>query len=390
MPDMGVLRTLLAPRKTLFGAGAVEKVADEAKMIGEKKILLVTDETVVKLKIADKVISPLTTHGFDVDIWDKVEPEPTMPVAEALTKFVRKKEYDFVVGLGGGSSLDMAKVAALMKVNPGDFKGYVEGLPLAKRGIPLLAIPTTSGTGSEATATLVVTHKEMKTGITHPFIMPDNALIDPALTLSLPQRVTANTGMDALSHAIEAYMSLKSNTFADAVALQSMRLISDNLRLAYAQGSNIEARANMAMGSMLGGLSIANSSTCGGHALAYGFAVMKSLPHGFTCAMALPFIMEYNALAIPERLADVADALGEDTTGMRPREAAYAAVNAVARLNFDLKIPLSLEELEVKHEEIPKMADETMRIGRLLSINPRSMNRDEAVGVFERMWHGFE
>ena len=390
MPDMGVLRTLLAPRKTLFGAGAVEKVADEAKMIGGKKILLVTDETVVKLKIAEKVISPLTAGGFDVDIWDKVEPEPTMPVAEALTKFVRKKEYDFVVGLGGGSSLDMAKVAALMKVNPGDFKGYVEGLPPAKRGIPLLAIPTTSGTGSEATATLVVTHKEMKTGITHPFIMPDNALIDPALTLSLPQRVTANTGMDALSHAIEAYMSQKNNTFADAVALQSMRLISDNLRLAYAQGSNIEARANMAMGSMLGGLSIANSSTCGGHALAYGFAVMKSLPHGFTCAMALPFIMEYNALAIPERLADVADALGEDTTGMRPREAAYAAVNAVARLNFDLKIPLSLEELDVKHEEIPKMADETMRIGRLLSINPRSMNRDEAVGVFERMWHGFE
>jgi alcohol dehydrogenase class IV len=146
----------------------------------------------------------------------------------------------------------------------------------------------------------------------------------------------------------------------------------------------------MSMGSMLGGLSIANSSTCGGHALAYGFAVMKSLPHGFTCAMALPFIMEYNALAIPERLADVADALGEDTTGMRPREAAYAAVNAVARLDYDLGIPLSLEELDIKHDEIPKMADETMRIGRLLAINPRSMNRDEAVGVFERMWHGFE
>jgi alcohol dehydrogenase class IV len=236
MADMGVLRMLLAPRKTLFGAGAVEKVADEAKMLGGKKILLVTDETVVKLKIVDKVIAPLTAGGFDVDVWDKVEPEPTMPVAEALTKYVRKKEYDSIVGLGGGSSLDMAKVAALMKVNPGEFRGYVEGTVPTKRGIPLLAIPTTSGTGSEATATLVVTHKEMKTGITHPFIMPDTALIDPSLTLSLPQRVTANTGMDALSHSIEAYMSQKNNTFADAVALQSMRLISDNLRLAYAQG----------------------------------------------------------------------------------------------------------------------------------------------------------
>jgi alcohol dehydrogenase class IV len=390
MPDMGVLRTLLAPRKILFGVGAVDKVADEAKQLGGKKVLLVTDETVMKLKIVDKVRGPLTSEGFDVDVWDKVEPEPTMPVAETLTKFARKKEYDSVVGVGGGSSLDMAKVAALMCTNPGDFKDYVGGVPLTRRGVPLLAIPTTSGTGSEATATLVVTHKEMKTGITNPHVMPDTAIIDPALTLSLPQRVTANTGMDALSHAIEAYMSQKNNSFADAVALQSMRLIADNLRLAYAQGGNVEARANMSMASMLGGLSIANSSTCGGHAVAYGFAVMKQLPHGFTCAMALPFIMEYNLLAIPERLADVAEALGEDTSGMHPREAAYEAVNAVARLNNDLGIPLSLEELDIKHDEIPLMADETMRIGRLLAVNPRSMNRDEAVGIFERMWHGFE
>jgi alcohol dehydrogenase class IV len=390
MPDMGILRTLLAPRKTLFGAGAVDKVADEAKQLGGKKILLVTDETVMKLKIVDKVRGPLTSEGFEVDIWDKVEPEPTMPVAETLTKFARKKQYNSVVGVGGGSSLDMAKVAALMPNNPGDFKDYVGGVPLTSRGIPLLAIPTTSGTGSEATATLVVTNKEMKTGITHPYIMPDMALIDPALTLSLPQKVTANTGMDALSHAIEAYMSQKNNSFADAVALQSMRLIADNLRLAYSQGGNLEARVNMSMASMLGGLSIANSSTCGGHALAYGFAVMKQLPHGFSCATALPFIMEYNLLAIPERLADVAEALGEDTSGMHPREAAYTAVNAVARLNNDLGIPLSLEELDIKHDEIPLMADETMKIGRLLSVNPRSMNRDEAVGIFERMWHGFE
>jgi alcohol dehydrogenase len=390
MADTGVLRTLLAPRKTLFGAGAVEKVAEEAKLLGGKKILFVTDETVVKLKIADRVLVPLEAGGFDVDVWDKVEPEPTMPVAEALTKFAREKEYDSVIGLGGGSSLDMAKVAALMRTNPGECKSYVEGTPPAKRGIPLLAIPTTSGTGSEATATLVVTHKEMKTGITHPFIMPDTALVDPTLTLSLPQRTTANTGMDALSHAIEAYMSQKNNPYADAYCLQSMMLIGGNLRLAYSQGGNIEARANMSMGSMLGGLSIANSSTCGGHALAYGFAVMKQLPHGYTCAMSLPFIMEYNALAIPERLADIAEALGEDISGMSPREAAYEAVNAVARLNHDLGIPLSLEELGISHDEIPKMADETMRIGRLLAINPRSMNRDEAVRVFEHMWHGFE
>ncbi len=390
MPDVGVIRTLLAPRKTLFGVGAVDKVAEEAKQLGGKKVLVVTDETVLKLKIVDRVLAPLKAEGFEVDVWDKVEPEPTMPVADALTEYARKKEYDSVVGVGGGSSLDMAKVAALMRTNTGGLKDYVGGTLLAKRGVPIIAIPTTSGTGSEATATLVVTHNKMKTGVTHPYAMPDTAIVDPALTVSLPQKVTANTGLDALSHAIEAYMSLKNNTFADAVALQSMRLISDNLRLAYSQGGNLEARANMSMASMLGGLSIANSSTCGGHAAAYGFAVMKQLPHGFSCALALPFIMEYNVLAIPERLAQVAEALGEDVSEMGAREAAYEAVNAVARLNHDLGIPLSLEELGIKHDEITAIADETMRIGRLLSVNPRSMNREEAIRLFERMWHGFE
>ncbi len=390
MPDFGVVRTLLAPRKTLFGVGAVDKVAEEAKQLGGKRALVVTDETVLRLKIVDRVLGPLRAEGFEADVWDKVEPEPTMPVAEGLTEHARKEQYDFVVGVGGGSSLDMAKVAALMMRNPGLFRDYVGGTPLGRRGAPLIAIPTTSGTGSEATATLVVTHNKMKTGITHPYAMPDTAIVDPELTKSLPQKVTANTGMDALSHAVEAYMSLRKNTFADAVALQSMRLISKNLRLAYSQGGNLEARANMSMASMLGGLSIANSSTCGGHAVAYGFAVMKQLPHGFSCALALPFVMEYNALAIPERLAQVAEALGEDVDGMGAREAAYEAVNAVARLNHDLGIPLSLEELGIKHEEIPSIADETMRIGRLLSVNPRTMNREEAIRLFEGMWHGFE
>ena len=389
MSNIGVLRTLLAPRKTLFGVGAVEKVTEEANQLGCSKILIVTDEIVEKLKIVDKVTGPLASGGFEIDIWDKVEPEPTMPIANNLTESTRKKDYDLIIGIGGGSSLDMAKVAAMMKTNPGGLGDYLGGVPIVRRGVPLIAIPTTSGTGSEATATLVVTHNEMKTGLTHPNLMPDIAVVDPALTKSLPQRVTANTGLDALSHAIEAYMSIKNNSFADAVALQSIRLIANNLRLAYSQGDNLEARINMSMASMLGGLSIANSSTCGGHAIAYGFAVMKQLPHGFSCALALPFIMEYNLLAIPGRIANIANMLGEDTTGLNDKQAAYKAVNAVAELNQDLGVPLSLKELGVGHDEISKIADETMKIQRLLAVNPRTMNRENAVKLFERMWHGF-
>ena len=389
MSTVGILRTLLAPRKTLFGVGAVEKVAEEAIQLGGSKILIVTDETVEKLKIVDKVTGPLSSSGLEFDIWDKVEPEPTMPIADKLTESSRKKDYDLIIGIGGGSSLDMAKVAAMMNMNPGGLRDYINGVPIAKRGVPLLAIHTTSGTGSEATATLVVTHNEMKTGLTHQYLMPDTAVVDPVLTKSLPQRVTANTGLDALSHAIEAYMSIKNNSFADAVALQSMRLIANNLRLAYSQGDNLDARVNMSMASMLGGLSIANSSTCGGHAVAYGFAVMKHLPHGFSCALALPFIMEYNLLAIPERIANIANILGEDTTGLNAKQAAHNAVAAVAELNQDLGVPLSLEELGIGHDEITNIVGETLKIQRLLAVNPRSMSREDAVKLFERMWHGF-
>jgi alcohol dehydrogenase len=387
--DASILRTFLAPRKTLFGYGAVDKISEEAKLLGGQRVLIVTDSTVEKIGLVDKVRKPLLDSGFETDTWNGVEPEPTLRVADVLTGVARAKDYDLVIGVGGGSSLDMAKVASLMNKNPGELTNYLSGSQLQRRGLPLIAIPTTSGTGSEATATLVVTHQDMKMGFTHPFGMPDIAVVDPELTISLPQKVTANTGLDALSHAVEAYMSLRSNVYADVYCLQSMELVAENLRLAFSQGNNREARYGMSMASMLGGLSIANSSVCGGHAMAYGFAVMKQLPHGFSCAMALPYIMKYNALAIPERVADVAQVLGEDTGGLNSREAADIAVEAVVKLNEDLGIPRSLGELGVPKEDVPRIADETMRITRSLLNNPRSISKVDAVRIFEDMWAGY-
>ncbi len=383
------MRTFLAPRKTLFGYGAVDKISEEAKLLGGQRVLIVTDSTVEKIGLVDKVRKPLLDSGFETDTWNGVEPEPTLRVADMLTGVARAKDYDLIIGVGGGSSLDMAKVASLMNKNPGELANYLSGSQLQRKGLPLIAVPTTSGTGSEATATLVVTHQDMKMGFTHPYGMPDIAIVDPELTISLPQKVTANTGLDALSHAIEAYMSIRANVYADAYCLQSMELIAENLRLAFCQGNNREARYSMSMASMLGGLSIANSSVCGVHAMAYGFAVMKQLPHGFSCAMALPYIMKYNALAIPERIADVAQVLGEDTGELNSREAAEIAVEAVFRLNEDLGIPRSLGELGVPKEDVPRIADETMRITRSLLNNPRSISKVDAVQIFEDMWNGY-
>ena len=311
-----------------------------------------------------------------------------MKVASSVTRAVRSSDFDLVVGVGGGSSLDMAKVASIMKINPGSPSEYIGVNRVEERGIPLIAVPTTSGTGSEATSTIVIVHEGRKTGITSPPVMPSVAIVDPNLTVTMPPRVTANTGLDALSHAVEAYMSVDANPLSDALALEAIGLIADNLTVAYSQTGNMEARYHMALASLLAGLAITNAGTCGGHATAYGYAVRYKLAHGYACAMALPYIMDFNAMACLQKMANMAVALGENVEGVSLWEAASMAVFAVYRLNERLGIPHSLKDLGVPREEIPDIADDMMKVGRLILHNPRSVSKEDALSLFERMWEG--
>jgi alcohol dehydrogenase class IV len=378
--------TLIAPRRILFGIGVVEKVGEEARQLGGGRALIVTDEVVEKIGLVKRVRELLKEEGLKTTTFNKVRPEPKMEVANAVAKAARAAEYDMIVGLGGGSSLDMAKVASIMTANPGKPSEYLGVNLVQEHGPPLIAIPTTSGTGSEATSTVVVIHEGRKNGITSPLVMPEVAVVDPTMTKTMPPRVTANTGLDALSHSVEAYMSVDASPFTDALALKAIELIANNLPIAYSQGGNIEARYNMSLAALLAGLAITNAGTCGGHATAYGYAVRYQLAHGYACAMALPYIMDFNAMACLPKMAKVAIAMGENVSGMSLWDAASLAVSSVKRLNESLGVPLSLRELGVSREEIPAIAEDMLRVGRLLVHNPRAISKEDAVEIFERMY----
>ena len=379
---------IIAPRRVLFGLGVVEKVGEEASQLGRGRALIVTDEVVERIGLVERVGKPLEEEGLKTTTFNKVQPEPTVEVADAVTRVARAAEYDLIVGVGGGSSLDMAKVASIMTVNPGAPSEYIGVNLVEERGPPLIAVPTTSGTGSEATSTIVLIHEGRKTGITSPPVMPEVAVVDPKMTTTMPPRVTANTGLDALSHAVEAYISVDASPFTDALALEAIGMVADSLSVAYSQAGNLEARYNMSLAALFAGLAITNAGTCGGHATAYGYAVRCQLAHGYACAMALPYIMDFNAMACLPKMAKVAAAMGEKVSGLSLWEAASLAVSSVKRLNERLGIPLSLRELGVSREEIPAIADDMLRVGRLLMHNPRAVSKEDAVGIFERMWEG--
>lgn len=251
----------------------------------------------------------------------------------------------------------------------------------------MVLVPTTAGTGSEATQNIVITHEGRKATIASPHAIPDTAIVDPALTVTMPPGLTANTGLDALSHAVEAYMSKEASPVTDALALEAVRLITRNLPVAYSQGENLGARYHMSLAALLAGMALSNAGVCGGHALAYGFAVREGLPHGLSCAVALPYIMAYNAPACGHKLARVARAMGERVSGLSPREAASRAVEAVARLNSGLGIPSSLRELKVPRDAIPAIARGAL-VERLLARNPRTITGEDALRIVEGMWEG--
>jgi alcohol dehydrogenase len=259
----------------------------------------------------------------------------------------------------------------------------------------MIAMPTTSGTGTEVTPYAVVsvdpvTHA--KGAIADGKIVPDIALVDPLMTVTLPPKHTAMTGLDALSHAIESIMALTANPLSDALALTSIKLISENLRTAYHHGENINARYNLAWAASLAGWAISFSENTLGHALAQNFAPRYGIPHGISCAVSLPYAMDYNVPAIPDRLALIASTMGENISGLTKREAAIKAVKAVKHLLIDVEMPISLRELSVPKEDIPKLVDDLIS-GRtnqipLLDKNPRKTTQESLLKVYERMWEG--
>lgn len=372
------------PTRVIFGFGSLAGMGAEAKSLKATRALIVTDKVMVKTGTVQKVVSAM--GGVSSDIFDDVEAEPRVEVADAVAQKVRAGKYDLVVGVGGGSSMDMAKVAAAFATNEGSARRYVGNNLFARDPVKSIMVPTTAGTGAELTVTSMVTVDGHKQWINSPLLLPTVAVVDPELTMTMPQSVTAATGMDALCHNTEAYLSSLASPITDAVALEGIRLISSNLEKAYDDGSDRRAREAMSLGALLGGVAL-QAKMVYGHSVGYTIATRFKLPHGVSCGLPLPFIIANYAIACGPKMKKLAEAFGADAPTDDPEALGLAAATRAQEIATHLKIPRSLKELGVREEDLPALAAECLgmysRPNSPLVLDEGSMTR-----FYKAMWDG--
>jgi alcohol dehydrogenase len=370
----------------LFGRGGIADIGEIASDMGARSFLLVADPAVAEHGLLDPARKSLEQAGLSGKEYTGVEPEPYLDNADSASDLGKEIDADLVIGIGGGSAMDTAKAAAVLVTNEGRAADYV-GLNLVPfPGVPTIMVPTTAGTGSEVTFTAVFTNRETKAkgGINSEFMFPDFALLDPDLTTSLPPDVTAATGMDALTHAIESVTSLSSTVFTEAQALTAIRLISANLRRAVYRGDDMEAREKMLLGSLLGGLALADAGVGACHAMAYPLGGLYRVPHGLANAVLIPYVMEFNIPAAEREFALIAESMGQATAGIPRAAAAAMAAEEVRALCRDIDIPQSLTELEIAPSDIPRLVQGALTVTRPVENNPRPLGEREAREIYER------
>jgi len=372
-------------KRILWGLGAVEKIGAEVQLLKGKKVLVITDSGVIQAGLLEGVEKSLRAADIPFALFDGVEPDPRIEVVEKSVEKAKKEGINLIIGLGGGSSLDIAKVTSILLTNPGKIDGFF-GIDLVPNpGIPVILIPTTAGTGSEVTpiAILSDTNEKLKKGIVSPFLFPEAAIVDPGLTISLPPSVTAFTGMDALTHAIESYYSINATGLSDLFAFRAMELISKNIRIAYANGENLEARSNMMEGSLLAGIAFANAGVGAVHAFAYPLGGEFHLAHGLANTLMLPYVMRFNILGCPEKFARMAEAFGEKVEALSVLDGAEKAVKFIERLSDDIRVPRRLKDVGIPENAIPRLAEAALKVTRLLANNPRKITLEDAIAIYQ-------
>jgi alcohol dehydrogenase class IV len=376
-----------APSVIVNGPGAAKEVGNFAKGLG-KKALLVTDTQLEKAGLLNDIKKSLEIAGVPFAMYEKVIMEPTQDYAEEGLKAFKEAGADFLIAVGGGSPMDAAKAIGALATNTGRISDFMGANKIPQPAAPLIAIPTTAGTGSEVTPFTIITDtaKDVKMLIASVNILPRVALVDPLMTLQMPQGITAATGLDALTHAIEAYVSVKAQPLTDTLALQAIRIIGANLRQAWSNGDNLEARTNMLIGSLHAGLAFANSSVALVHGMARPIGAYFHLPHGVSNAALLPTVIEFSILGNPRKYANIAEAMGENTEGLSLLDAAYVAAEATRRLNEDLKVPtlggLGVEEKKF-NSVVKQMAADAIASGSPGN-NPRKATADEIVELYKK------
>ncbi|ABV86479.1 L-threonine dehydrogenase [Shewanella pealeana] len=371
------------PSVNILGQDAVTEAIGDIKSLGFKNALIVTDKPLVEIGLVAQVTDKLASNDIRSVVFDGVQPNPTVGNVEAGLEILNANNCDFVISLGGGSPHDCAKGIALVATNGGSIKDY-EGLDVSiKPQLPLVAINTTAGTASEMTRFCIITDeaRHIKMAIVDKNTTPILSVNDPELMLLKPAGLTAATGMDALTHAIEAYVSIAANPITDACAIKAIELIQGNLVEAVENGQSIEARDQMAYAQFLAGMAFNNASLGYVHAMAHQLGGFYDLPHGVCNALLLPHVQAYNAQVVPGRLKDVAKAMGVDVAAMTDEQGAEAAITAIKALSVAVNIPENLTKLGVKAEDIPTLANNALKDACGFT-NPKQATHEEICQIF--------
>ncbi|MGE8096889.1 L-threonine dehydrogenase [Pseudomonas fluorescens] len=375
--------TFFIPAVNIMGTGCLDEAMNAIRNYGFRKALIVTDAGLAKAGVAGLIAEKLAMQDIDSVIFDGAKPNPSIANVESGLELLQRSQCDCVVSLGGGSPHDCAKGIALCATNGGKIADYEGVDQSAKPQLPLIAINTTAGTASEMTRFCIITDesRHVKMAIVDRNVTPLLSVNDPALMAAMPKGLTAATGMDALTHAIEAYVSTAANPITDACALKAIELISRNLRMAVHDGSDMIARENMAYAQFLAGMAFNNASLGFVHAMAHQLGGFYDLPHGVCNAVLLPHVQSFNAAVCAERLAVVAQALGADTRGVSPEEGAQAAIVAIRALARDVEIPGGLRDLGAKLQDIPILAANALKDACGLT-NPRAADQRQIEEIF--------
>ena len=383
---MNKVHTFLSPTKVIFGNDTANLVGKEAAQFNAKKALIVTDKSLLAAGLLSGMQESLKAEKIAFDIFDEVEAEPPANNVDDGARIAIDNGTDIVIGFGGGSSLDVAKGIAIMAKNKGKILDYagIDKVPL--KGLPRILLPTTSGTGSEVTRTIVVSDKaeNLKMAVHSNNAMADVAIVDPLLTLSMPPQVTADTGVDALVHALETYVSVITTPFSEIFSIEAIRLIAENLPAAYAKGENITARYNMSLGATVAGMAFCSGGLGAVHALSNILGIKYHMTHGRANAVMLPYIVDYNKIGNLNKFARVAQAVGENTEGLTPYQASEKLVTALFKLLEIVGIPYRLSDYGATEADLPELTEGGMKISRLFVPNPRNLTEEDVRNIYTK------
>jgi alcohol dehydrogenase class IV len=381
--------TLFNVGKIVAGIDSIQAITDFTAEFGVKSALVITDQGVWNTGLVEQPYKLLSAAGVRVEVINNTPPEPSTVHVNQVFQAAQKFDCQAVIGIGGGSSIDVAKITAVLLTNPQSLQELISGAKPEKRGLPTLMIPTTAGTGAEATqnAIFLVPEAESKVGIVSGKLVPDWAILDPRLTVGLPPAITASTGMDALCHAIECYISKKANPLSDTYALRAINLIARSLRNAYQNGADIDARHDMLLAALFGGMCIASSSTTAVHALAYPLGGKYHIPHGLSNAVLLPHVMQFNLDATVDKFRDIAQAMELDVIDLAAEAAAQKMIDNLFDLVKELKIneSLQLKERGISLADIDVMVEGAAQVTRLLNNNPKPMSREDMRSIYLKL-----